>query len=108
MPPLSRRSQVAGQRKGGSGGGCRWAGGCILEAIASVWVSAYHAAMSRSGALDDGDSAEVRISLIQHDLSTCASKLSARESELESKIRALTLDAANRKRMGDLVGAKRK
>jgi hypothetical protein len=107
MPPLSRRSQVAGQRKSGSGG-CRWAGGCILEAIASVWVSAYHAAMSRSGALDDCDSAEVRISLIQHDLSTCASKLSTRESELESKIRALTLDAANRKRMGDLTGAKRK
>ena len=45
--------------------------------IATVWVNAYHAALGGSMS-DEGEGAEIRMSLIQHDLSACASRLAAR------------------------------
>lgn len=48
------------------------------------------------------------MSLIQHDLGTCAQRLYAREADLDARIQELTNDAVARKRAGDIAGAKRR
>jgi hypothetical protein len=63
---------------------CAPSGWCVMEMLATVWVRAYHAAFKGSETLEQ-ENAELRMSLIHNDLSSCSSRLSERGAELEAR-----------------------
>lgn len=81
--------------------------GCFAGALASAWVYLYHAAFRGNESIENEES-EIRMSLIHQDLSTCASRLATREAELSGRIRTLTAEAAHRKSIMDINGAKKR
>lgn len=109
VPAASPQRQQRGKPPhpgGGRGIGCL-SSACMMELIAGAWVNAYHAAFRGSVSVEN-EEAEVRMSLIQHDLGSCAQRLHAREAELDARIEELTRDAIARKRSKDISGAKRR
>lgn len=80
---------------------------CVWDSLASAWVDLYHAAFVSRQALAQ-ENEQIRISLIQKDLSACQSQLCAQERTLQEKISALEREAMAKKRAKDLPGAKKK
>ena len=80
---------------------------CVWDSLASAWVDLYHAAFVSRQALAQ-ENEQIRISLIQKDLSACQNQLCAQERMLQEKISALESEAMAKKRAKDLPGAKKK
>jgi hypothetical protein len=80
---------------------------CIWQSIASMWVDFYHAAFVSRSALER-ENEQIRISLIQKELSSCQKQLGSRESELQERILFMERDALAKKRSRDLPGAKKR
>lgn len=56
-----------------------WHGSCLAGVLASVWVDMYHAAFMSRSSLEREDS-EIKMTLIQQDLSSCLAKLNGKEA----------------------------
>ena len=80
---------------------------CLMDAVASAWVDFYHAAFVSKQTLAR-ENEEIRLSLIQKELSSCQTLLSRREAELQLRLTTLEKEAVARKRAKDLVGAKKR
>lgn len=80
---------------------------CLWESVASAWVDFYHAAFVSKQALANENN-EIRIALIQKDLSTCQHQLELQEQALQERISTLEREAMAKKRARDLSGAKKK
>lgn len=80
---------------------------CLWDNVASMWVDFYHAAFVSKVDLDR-ENEQIRMSLVQKDLSTCEKQLEQQQDALRDRISALEREAIARKRANDLAGAKKK
>lgn len=80
---------------------------CLVETLASAWVDFYHAAFVSKHVLAKQNE-EIRLSLIQKELSNCQNQLCRREAELQDRLTVLESEALARKRAKDLAGAKKR
>lgn len=73
---------------------CYQRDGCVWSTIASLWVDFYHSLFT---SIDSNEEKELKMSLIQQDLSTCLHRLHSKEDDLREKIRLLGMDALKRR-----------
>lgn len=79
---------------------------CLTDAIASWWVPMWTAMVVDKNVLEAQNN-EIRLSLVQQDLSACKERLDFQESEITRKIEDLSREAYRRKTRNDVQGAKR-
>lgn len=73
---------------------CNQNNNCLWNTIASLWVDFYHSVFTLR---DSNEEKELKMSLIQQDLSTCLDRLHSKEYDLQEKIKTLGIDALKRR-----------
>jgi hypothetical protein len=69
----------------GSGSGSSGLGSCLFNALAGAWVDLYHAAFVSKKTLQD-EQQQIRVALVQKELSSCQQLLTRKEKELNSRL----------------------
>jgi hypothetical protein len=69
----------------GPGSGSSGLGSCLFNALAGAWVDLYHAAFVSKKTLQD-EQQQIRVALVQKELSSCQQLLTRKEKELNSRL----------------------
>lgn len=80
---------------------------CILDLVAELWVPVFHRLVKDSKVVQ-GDEVYMRSMNAQAKIGGAIEALRKRESQLDEKDAALTLEAGKKKSLGDLAGARRR